>query len=111
MAKNYIQEGDTIVITAGSALASGAGVQVGRIFGVAATDIANGADGPINLTGVYDLPKTAAQAWTAGALIYWTGTACTNVAATNILIGIATRAQLAADTIGRVRLNGAGITP
>jgi hypothetical protein len=46
-----------------------------------------------------------------GALIYWTGTACTNVAATNILIGIATRGQLAADTIGRVRLNGAGITP
>jgi predicted RecA/RadA family phage recombinase len=111
MAKNYIQEGDTIVITAGSALASGAGVQVGRIFGVAANEIAAGAEGPINLTGVYDLPKTTAQAWTAGALIYWSGTACTNVAATNILIGIATRAQLAADTVGRVRLNGAGITP
>ena len=28
-----------------------------------------------------------------------------------LMIGIATRAQLAADTIGRVRLNGAGITP
>ena len=111
MAKNYIQEGDTIIITAGSALASGAGVQVGRIFGVAANDIASGTEGPINLTGVHDLPKTAAQAWTPGALIYWSGTACTNVAATNILIGIATRAQLAADTIGRVRLNGAGITP
>ncbi len=111
MAKNFIQEGDTIIITAGSALASGAGVQLGRIFGVAGNDIAAGTEGPINLTGVYDLPKTAAQAWTAGALIYWTGTACTNVAATNILIGIATRAQLAADTVGRVRLNGAGITP
>jgi predicted RecA/RadA family phage recombinase len=111
MAKNYIQEGDTIVITAGANLASGAGVQVGRIFGVAGADIANGQDGPINLTGVYDLPKTTAQAWTAGQLIYWTGTLTTNVAATNILIGIATRAQLAADTVGRVRLNGAGITP
>ena len=111
MAKNYIQEGDTIIITAPSALASGGPVLIGSIFGVAANDIANGADGPINLTGVYDLPKTAAQAWTAGVLIYWSGTACTNVAATNKLIGIATRAQLAADTIGRVRLNGAGITP
>jgi predicted RecA/RadA family phage recombinase len=73
--------------------------------------IASGTEGPINLTGIYDLPKTAAQAWTVGALIYWSGTACTNVAATNKLIGIAARAQLAADTIGRVRLNAAGITP
>jgi predicted RecA/RadA family phage recombinase len=109
--KNYIAEGDTLTITAGSAISSGSGVLVGSVFGVAATDIAGSAEGPINLTGIYDLPKTAAQAWTAGALIYWSGTACTNVASTNKLIGIATRAQLAADTIGRVRLNAAGITP
>jgi predicted RecA/RadA family phage recombinase len=109
--KNYIAEGDTLTITAGSAIPSGSGVLVGSVFGVAAADIASGAEGPINLTGIYDLPKTAAQAWTAGALIYWSGTACTNVASTNKLIGIATRAQLAADTLGRVRLNAAGITP
>ena len=109
--KNYIAEGDTLIITAGSAITSGAGVLTGSIFGVAAADIASGADGPINLSGIYDLPKTAAQAWTQGALIYWTGTACTNVASTNKLIGIAARAQLSADTTGRVRLNGAGVTP
>jgi predicted RecA/RadA family phage recombinase len=109
--KNYIAEGDALTITAGSAITSGSGVLVGSVFGVAGTDIASGTEGPINLTGIYDLPKTAAQAWTVGALIYWTGTACTNVAATNKLIGIAARAQLAADTIGRVRLNAAGITP
>lgn len=111
MAKNFVLSGDIMVITAGANIASGAGVQVGRIFGVAQGDIANGQEGAINLVGVYDLPKTAAQAWTVGALIYWTGTAGTTTVGTNILIGVAARAQLAADTVGRVRLNGAGITP
>lgn len=111
MAKNFILSGDALVITAGANIAAGAGVQVGRIFGVAQADIAIGAEGAISLVGVYDLPKAAAQAWTPGALIYWSGTNCTTTVGTNILIGVAARAQLAADTVGRVRLNGAGITP
>lgn len=110
--KNYVARGDAITITAGADIASGDGVLVGSLFGVAAGDIANGAEGVINLTGVYDLPKTASQAWTVGALIYWTGTACTNVASTNKLIGVAVEAVggTAGETIGRVRLNGAGVT-
>jgi hypothetical protein len=44
-------------------------------------------------------------------LIYWSGTAATNVVSTNKLIGVAIRAELAAATVGRVRLNGAMITP
>ncbi|WP_323006540.1 DUF2190 family protein [Pseudorhodobacter sp.] len=110
--KNFVSVGDTLTITAGADIASGAGVLVGSLFGVAAGAIANGAQGVINLTGVYDLPKVGSQAWTVGALIYWNGTACTNVASTNKLIGVAVQAvgSGAGETTGRVRLNGAGVT-
>lgn len=110
--KNFIAVGNTLTITATSNIASGAGVLVGSLFGVAAGDIANGAEGVINLTGVYDLPKTASQAWTVGAPVYWTGTACTTTEGTNKLIGAAVLATggTAGETIGRVRLNGAAIT-
>lgn len=65
--KNFIAVGDTLTITAGADIASGEAVLVGSLFGVAAGAIANGTEGVINLTGVYDLPKTASQAWTVGA--------------------------------------------
>lgn len=110
--KNFVAVGNTLTITAGADIASGAGVLVGSLFGVAAGDIANGAEGVINLTGIYDLPKVGSQAWTVGALIYWNGTACTTAASTNKLIGVAAAAvgSGAGETVGRVRLNGAGVT-
>jgi predicted RecA/RadA family phage recombinase len=109
--KNFVGVGNTLTITAGADIASGAGVLVGSLFGVAAGAIANGAEGVINLTGVYDLPKVGSQAWTVGALVYWTGTACTTTASTNKLIGVAVAAvgSGAGETTGRVRLNGAGV--
>ncbi len=110
--KNFIANGDQITITAGADIASGAGVLVGSLFGVACGAIANGAQGVIATTGIYNLPKVGSQAWTVGQLIYWTGTACTNVASTNKLIGVAVAAvgSGAGETTGRVRLNGAGVT-
>lgn len=42
MAKNYIQEGKTIAITATAAIGSGELVQIGDMFAVAITDIADG---------------------------------------------------------------------
>jgi predicted RecA/RadA family phage recombinase len=111
--KNFVSVGNTLTITAGADIASGAGVLVGSLFGVAAGPIANGAEGVINLTGVYDLPKAGSQAWTVGALIYWdAGNArCTATASTHKLIGVAVAAvgSGAGETIGRVRLNGAGV--
>lgn len=106
--KNFIARGDTLEITAGADIASGAGVKVGVLFGVAAGNIANGAQGIINLTGVYELPKVSAQAWTQGAAIYWTGTACTTATtAGNLLIGVAAQAAANPSATGMVRLNGA----
>lgn len=108
--KNYVASGDTLTITASAAVVSGAGVLVGTIFGVAAGDIALGAQGTINLTGVYDLPKVGSQAWTVGAKVYWDDIAkrCTTVTTSNTLIGVAVRpvGSGATETVGGVRLNG-----
>ncbi|PRX29010.1 Predicted phage recombinase, RecA/RadA family [Meinhardsimonia xiamenensis] len=111
--RNFVYPGDRMQITAGSAIASGQGVLVGSIFGVAEGDIASGASGVIVLTGVYDLPKAGAQAWSAGDKVYWDVGAgqCTTSdgAGANTLIGVAWQAAGSADTTGRVRLNGAAV--
>lgn len=110
--KNFISQGDTLTFTATADVASGDGVLVGSLFGVATGAVKDTETGTLKLTGVFDLPKAGSQAWTVGALIYWTGSACTNVASSNKLIGVAIEAVAggANDKIGRVRLNGAGIT-
>lgn len=108
--KNYVSGGKTLTITAPAAIISGAGVLTGSLFGIAAGDIANGAEGVVHLTGVYDLPKIGTQAWAVGARAYWddTNNRCTTTAAGNTLIGAAVQAVAggAGDTTGRVRLNG-----
>jgi predicted RecA/RadA family phage recombinase len=59
--KNYIQEGDTITVTAPEALVSGDFVQVGRIRGVAVTSAASGAAVELRTTGVYDIEKLGTE--------------------------------------------------
>lgn len=108
--KNFISQGDTLTFTASSAVTSGDGVFAGSLFGIATGDVANTETGTLKLTGVFDLPKTASQAWTVGAPIYWDAGAnkCTNVVSTHKLIGTAVLAVggTAGEIIGRVRLNG-----
>jgi len=108
--KNFLSQGNTLTFTAAAAYSSGDGVLLGSIFGVAAGDIANGDDGVLNLVGTYQLVKTASQAWTVGAAIYWDdgNSECTTVAEDNVLIGAAVAAvgSGAEETLGNVRLNG-----
>lgn len=110
--KNFLAHGHSLTVTntTGGAIASGQGVLLGTMFGIAAGPIATGEDGVLNLEGVYQLPKIGSQAWTVGARVYWdaANARCTNVATGNTLIGVATApvAGGAGDTTGRVRLNG-----
>ena len=108
--KTYVQPGNTITLTAPYAVASGDGLLVGSIFGVATGTAALGEPVETALVGVFDITKIGSQAWTAGARVYWDGTnkRTTTVATSNTLIGVATEAVAggAGDTIGRVRLNG-----
>jgi predicted RecA/RadA family phage recombinase len=108
--KNFIQPGDTIAVAApySGGVASGNGVLVGTLFGVAVFAAAQNAMVEIRTEGVFDLPKAASQAWTVGALVYWDNTnrVCTTTASGNTLIGKAVLAvgSGAGETIGRVRL-------
>lgn len=107
--KNYVQPGNTITLAAPYAVASGDGLLVGSIFGVASGAAALGEPVEAALVGVFDLTKVGSQAWTAGAKVYWDNTnkRCTTAATDNTLIGVATEAVAsgAGDNIGRVRLN------
>lgn len=109
--KNFIAAGDMIPYTpSGSDVVSGQGVLAGALFGVAAVDIADGETGNLKTTGVFELPKAGSQAWTVGAKVYWTGTACTTTASGNTLIGVAYAAvgSGASETLGKVRLGIVG---
>ncbi|PZQ82665.1 MAG: hypothetical protein DI549_10820 [Ancylobacter novellus] len=106
--QNYVQAGDTLSLLAPYAVISGAGAQVGQIFGVAVGDAANGAEVELKTKGVFELTKLSAQAWTVGALVYWDNTnkRCTTVATGNLLIGAATAIAANPSATGIVRLNG-----
>lgn len=72
--KNGVQNGKVVPLTAPRQLSSGDGCLVGSVFGVATSDVANGAVGEFLTEGVVTLPKTSAQAWAQGDQIYWDDT-------------------------------------
>ena len=106
MAKNYVQRGDTITLTAPYAVSSGGGLLVGGIFGVATADAAIGADVEAATVGVWDLAKASAQAWTQGVAVYWDNATklVTTVSTNNTFIGYATQAAANPSATGRVKL-------
>jgi predicted RecA/RadA family phage recombinase len=109
--KNFVQPGQTLTVTAPYNVASGAGVLVGSLFGVATAAALLNAQVEIETEGVFDLVKVGSQAWSVGARVYWDDTAknCTTTASTNKLIGVAVAAvgSGAGETVGRVRLTAA----
>lgn len=106
--KNYVQEGDIVTVAAPYDVLSGAGLLVGSLFGVATADALSAATVEAKTTGVFDLAKTSAQAWTVGAKIYWDNTnkVTTTTSTDNTLIGVALAVAANPSSTGRVRLNG-----
>ena len=108
--KNFQQPGETISVLAPRDVTSGAGVLVGTLFGVAATDALTGAAVEITRRGVFTgVPKTSAQAWTVGAKIYWNNTAFvfTTASSGNTLVGAAMAVAVNPSDTGDVLLDGA----
>lgn len=107
MAKNYVQAGETLTLLAPADVLSGAGVQVGNLFGIAQYDALSGAEVEVAMCGVFDIAKVSAQAWAAGDPIYWDNTAklATTTAAANMPIGHAVLIAANPSATGRVRLN------
>jgi hypothetical protein len=55
--RNFRYVGNAVYFTAGADIASGEGVLIGSLFGVAAASYAAGDEGVLNVTGIYELPK------------------------------------------------------
>lgn len=121
MASNRKSDGMTATFLLGSgetAVANGKGYLYGDLLSVVTAlkrngqpvvgASAQGDEATVALWGVWILPKTAAQAWAKGAKLYWDNTtgALTTTAGSNVEAGWAWEAQLAAATIGTVKLKG-----
>lgn len=107
--KNYIQPGDVMTLVAPAEITAGTPIANGVLVGVAITDAANGASVECATTGVFELAKTSAQAWTVGAAIYLipsTRVVTTATTSGNILIGTAAAVAANPSATGLVRLNG-----
>lgn len=108
--KNFVQNGDTMEVTAPAAVSSGDPVLVGKIFGIAVADAANGAPVQVKRTGVFSgVPKATGSAWAVGALLYWNATNgnFTTAATGATLVGVAALAATSGATSGTVLLDGA----
>ncbi len=107
--KNYVQKGENLTLTAPYAVASGAGVKIGLIFGVAAGAAANGATVDVVTEGVFTLPKVSTDVLAVGAAVYWDDTAklITSTTSGNTKVGVAVTAAANPSGTVNVRLNGA----
>lgn len=106
--KNFVQPGNVIPVIAPYGVASGQGVLVGALFGVAAFDAVQGAPVEIAREGVFDVAAVTADIASQGTKIYWDNTArkLTTTAANNTLVGALTAAKAGTDGTARVLLDG-----
>jgi predicted RecA/RadA family phage recombinase len=107
--KNYIQEGRMITVAApAGGVASGDGVVIGALFGIASKTAAAGETVTIATEGVFDLPKLASAVIAAGDAVAWDDTANqVNAPSTGRYpIGIAIEAAGNGVATVRVRLDG-----
>ena len=109
MAVNFVQDGDSVDYTPGSAVTAGDVIVQSELVGVAKKDIAANALGALAVAGVFDFTKGVAStdAIAAGTKLYWdeTNEVATATASTHKLIGKAVAAATATATTVRVRLN------
>lgn len=106
--KNFVQPGDVVSLVAPADVASGEGLKVGAIVGIATHAAKAGEKVETKLGGVFDVKKTSAQAWTPGAAIYWddAAKAFTTTSSGNTKVGAALLDAANPSDVGRVRLNG-----
>jgi len=107
MAKNYIQAGDVVTLTAPYAVSSGGGALVGNLFGIALQTLANAASGEFAVCGVFDINKLSTDIFAVGDFVYWDNTnkRLTSTSAGNTKIGVAIVAAGNPSSTVRVLLN------
>lgn len=90
--RNYVQEGKTLTLTPGAAVAAGEGYLFGAgLFGVATQAVASGAPGEFIVEGVVDIAKTSALQIDVGDRVFWVpGSKVVNKTATSqVNVGVA----------------------
>lgn len=110
--KNYVQEGDTMTMTApGGGVVSGSPYLIGALFGVAVVTATAGVDFELRVKGVFsDMPKATGEVWSKGDPLYWDATAgkLTKTAGNNLNVAVVAEAALTGDATGTVKINEAG---
>ncbi len=107
MATNYIQPGRTLTVTAPTGgVASGDGVLVGQLFGVAQHDAAEADELELLTEGVVELAKATPLAIAAGDRLFWDATnkRLDKTATAQVCVGLAVLAAADADATVRLKL-------
>lgn len=107
--KTYIQNGHVITVTTpAGGVASGEGLIVGSIFGIAVYSAIEGDPLELATTGVYTLPKASAAVLTFGARVAWDNAAkvVNTPGAGRFPVGVAVEAAGNGVTSVAVRLDG-----
>lgn len=106
--KNSVQEGCVVTLAAPYDVASGAGLLVGAIFGIASSAALSGAAVEASRTGVFDVTALSTDTASVGAKLYWDNgnKRLTTTASGNTLVGVAMAAKANGDTTVRVLLDG-----
>ena len=105
--RNFVQPGGTLTVPAPTGgVASGDGVLLGTLFGVALHDAAEAADLELLTEGVVELPKAAPLAISLGDRLFWDATnkRLNKTATAQVCVGLAALAAASVDTIVRVKL-------
>jgi predicted RecA/RadA family phage recombinase len=106
--KNFVQDGDTIQLTAPvGGVTGGAIFKQGGLVGVVVASAAEGEQFALQLKGVFNgLPK-AAEAWTTGDTLYWStaNSNFTKTASGNTLAGFVAADAVSGAATGTVLLN------
>lgn len=107
MTKKFIQPGEVIDYTAGSALTAGTVVVIGVRIGVLLTDLESGETGAAQVTGVFEITKLTTDDVARGVLLYWdaTNSRLTTTASGNTLAGYAWKAAGTSATTVQIKLN------
>lgn len=110
MAKNYVQDGNTVRFTATAAMKSGDVAVLENLAVVAVSDVAQGGVGVGLTTGVFTVKAKAADDIKQGAIVYWSAAdGATTTAGSNKRLGVAWRASGASVETVDVKINAQSI--
>lgn len=105
MAKNYVQDGNTVRFTATAAMKSGDVAIIENLAVVAESDVAQNGVGVGLTTGVFTIKAKAADDIKQGAVVYWSTDGATTTAGSNKRLGVAWRASGASVETVDVKIN------